>query len=296
MISKKDIFCGGAAVPTYYIEFLVKGARPVDVFNVLVDPLQQPKWLCKGCTVSLIANNVEEQVQGFAGAYRALPVNRREFYHWQAVDANFTAEEFLLGTDARHNQELERLRKPEPDATVGRMCYSFSRIRKDPEGARVVQMSHFNVRVPFSFGPFTPRGMYALIWPMMLDRVPKIIKRAQWQAKRNLEATRVDIADAFLPDVAGLNASNRSTPALRARHSAAMPRIGTSTNEDDAADDTGKRLPWIIAALVLLLGFVFSSLFGLYRFCTASKGCTDEESSEWSEYEDDEEADRKQIE
>jgi len=294
MISKKDSFCGDSAMPTYYIEFLVKGARPVDVFNVLVDPLQQPKWLCKGCTVSLVSNNVEEKVQGFAAAYRALPVNRREFYHWQAVDANFTAEEFLLGTVARHNQELHKLKKPEPDATVGRMCYSFSSIRKDPEGARVRQMSHFNVRVPLPFSIMPPRGIYTMIWPMMLERVPKIIERAQWQAKRNWEADRVGIADAFLPAAAGSNASSR---AFRARHSAAMARTGTSTAKDDSIDDdTAKRLPWIIAALVLLVGFVFSSLFGLYRFCTASNGDTDEESSEWSEMEDDEATEHKEAE
>lgn len=293
MISKKDFFCGDLAVPTYYIEFLVKGARPVDVFNVLVDPLQQPKWLCKGCTVSLVANNVKEKVQGFAAAYRAVPVNRREFYHWQAVDANFTTGEFLLGTDARHNQELHKLKKPEPDATVARMCYSFSSIRPDPEGARVTQMSHFNVRVPFAFGPFTPRGMYSMIWPMMLERVPKIISRAQWQAKRNWEADRVVIADAFL----GINASNRSL--LRARHYVAMPRVGTSTDKDDSIDDdTAKRLPWIIAALVLFVGFLCSSLFGLARFCGlwGSKGGTEEESSEWSELEDDEVAEHKEAE
>lgn len=297
MISKKDSFCGGSAEPTYYIEFLVKDARPVDVFNVLVNPLQQPEWLCKGCTVSLVANNVEEQVQGFAAAYRALPVNRREFYHWQAVDANFTAEEFLLGTDARHNQELHRLKKPEPDATIARMCYSFSHLRKDPQGTRVIQMSHFNVRVPFSFGPFTPQHLYTMIWPMMLERVPLIIERAQWQAKRNWEAGRVEIADAFLPVAAGNNASNRSSPSFRARHSVAMPRVGTSTDKDDSIDDdSAKRLPWITAALVLLVGFVLSSLFGLYRFCTANKGGDEEDSSEWSEWEDDEEAEHKEAE
>merc|ERR1719253_232770 len=109
MMSKEDFYCGGGPSPNYYIQFLVEGARPVDVFNVLSDSSSQPEWLCNGCTIKLIKNDLKEKVQGYIGAYRAAPVNRREFYQWQAYDADFDTEEFLLGVSARHNKELHEL-------------------------------------------------------------------------------------------------------------------------------------------------------------------------------------------
>jgi hypothetical protein len=198
MMSKKDIWCGGQGCPMYSITFMIKDVRPVDVFNVLAHSTAQPEWLCNGCTVRLIENDVEEQVQGFAAAYRSPPLNRREFYQWQAYDADFVNEEFIVGVQAKGNEVLHKKMDKEPDATVARMCMAFSWIRKHPLGTFIVQMSHFNVRVGMAIGPFTPRNMYHVVWPMILKRVPRIAAQSKVQNAKGWEADRLSIPGVFI--------------------------------------------------------------------------------------------------
>lgn len=255
MMSKEDSDCGGNAVPSYYIEYLIEGVRPVDVFNVIADTLSQPEWLCKGCTVSLVENDVVNKVQGYAAAYRAGPINRREFYQWQGYNADFVTETFMVGAEARDSKELKGESEPLSDVTVGRMCYSYSHISKDPNGTRVVQMSHFNVKPPMNFGPFTPRNMYNTIWPLMLQRVPKIMARSRKQTKKGWGPKRLVIDDVFMDIADGENSQE-----LAARYALTAPKIMANFAGDDLAKKA--RLPWLIAAFVLAVLLVCAALCG----------------------------------
>merc|ERR1719329_1551566 len=75
---------------------------------------------------------------------------------------------------------------------------AFSRIRPHPLGTRVSQLSHVNARIPISFGPFLPRHMYHMIWPILLGRVPRIIKQSKVQRAKGWEASRISIPPIFL--------------------------------------------------------------------------------------------------
>lgn len=302
MMSKEDYYCDGKPLPTFYIEYFVPDVRPVDVFNILADTLSQPKWLCSGCTISLIKNSVEEQVQGFSATYDSSPMNRREFYQWQAYDANFSTEEFLVGTAARHNEELHKLKAPESDATVGRMCFSFSRIRKADGGAHVVQMSHFDARVPsyLSFGPFSFRNVYHTVWPMMLRRVPKIFEGAKKQAQKNWEDDRISVADVFL------GAENADESNLTAAQIDAQFRVGTPEVATSGGATTGgttlESKPWLLAVIIASAVFCVCCLCGTcaYRnYSTLQEGiwcCLDADYEEESEEEYEEETNEEEAE
>lgn len=274
MISKQDFYCGGQPVPSYYIEFDVHDARPVDVFNVIADTLAQPHWLCTGCTISLVKNDLEEKVQGFAAAYSAPPVNRREFYQWQAYEANFTGEEFIVGAEARHAEVLKKMKAPESDATVGRMCMSFSHIRRNAQGgARVTQMNHFDAHQPFSQGMFSPRNIYHLVWPLMLQRVPKIIMQSQAQFDKSWEADRLAVPNVFIK-----YADNASAGHISARHNVLMPRVGTvaavgAAEEQERAALLQKRMPLIILGSVLLAICCSCGVIGICVYCGACTSC-----------------------
>jgi len=264
--------CSGHPLPTYYIEFTVEGARPVDVFNVMADTMSQPNWLCKGCTIKLLKNDLQDMVQGFAATYRAVPLGRREFYQWQAVEADFDSNEFLIGVSSKHNQMLHALQPVESDATVGRLCYSFSRIRPHPKGTHVMQMTHFDARVPplLSMGFLSPRNMYHIVWPMFLQRVPQIIDRAKEQAKKNWDAHRLAIPSGFVNGFGAVAAKlyDADVP---------MPRVSSSVAQSDGYDeldpDMKARLPWIMTALVLVGMCGLSLLCGLLVFCGACARC-----------------------
>lgn len=99
---------------------------------------------------------------------------------------------------ALHNEELHALKDPVPGAQVSRMCYAFSYIRSTPAGTQVIQMSHFNARVPFSAGMLSPRNVYNMVWPLLIKRAPRILKRAQEQAQKLWDPQRLSVPSVFL--------------------------------------------------------------------------------------------------
>jgi len=285
MISKEDSYCGGHPEPIYFITFVVADAAPVDVFNVLAATLEQPQWLCSGCSIKLVKNDLKEQVQGFAAAYRALPLSRREFFQWQAYDVNFTSDEFLIGVAGRHNQELHRLQAQEPDATVGRMCFAFSHIMRHPAGTLVRQFTQFDGRFPFQMGPFSPRNIYHLIWRLMLERVPKIITRAQQQAEKKWGAQRLAVPAVFL----GLNVSEDDDNFV------AMPNVTNGTTDPakyastdlQSLTELPQNFVWIVVVALCYCNCVLFSLIACWafnRFCGKKNVDEEESGSESSEF------------
>lgn len=306
-MSKEDTDCGGQAMPTYRIEFNVSGARPVDVFNVIADTLAQPKWLCTGCSISILKNDLAEKVEGFAAAYRAAPLNNREFFQWQAFSANFSANEFIVASTSHNNDDLRLLRDPQSGATVAHMCYSYSHIRESPVGAHVVQMSHFNPRVALSMGPFSARNMYNMLWPVLLKRAPRITQRSLEQASKHWSPYRLVVPDAFLDP--------RPTASPRLRSAAKSDNGATTANDTDATESSDetyseephiqsaamfnlsssssaadedppivegemqKRMPWLIAASVFaVIGYcgclcAMCSVYGLCSACLPGSCC-----------------------
>lgn len=201
-ISKDDVTCGATKQPYYYIDFEVPDVRPVDVFNVMAEFVSQPSWLCNGCQVSVLKNDLEEKVQGMSNAVKAPLMPMREFLFWNAFEIDLDAEEFLVGSVGDHNvSELQSLSTPIPGAVQAVMCYSFTHMTRSPTGTHVVQMTHFDPMVPhLPFNLLSARSTYGWVWPMLVKRVPRIIERAKWQAARNWTSQQVSIPREFLED------------------------------------------------------------------------------------------------
>lgn len=289
MISKKDSSCGGQDSPAYYTEFTVHGARPVDVFNVMADLTKWPEWLCKGCTIKLLKNDEQEQVQGFSATYMALPVARREFYQWQVYDADFNTDEFVVGVSGRHNEELHRLKDKEWDSVVGRMCYAYSRITRTPTGAKVVQMTQFNARVPFQVGPFSPRKVYFFVWRMMLERVPIIVAKAKEQAGKNWDPQRLSVPLSFLDNP--IPGASQETMQIAARYGVNLPNVSLVQG---SGPDFQSQLEFTAVAAGLAVLLCCASALGLLACCrwcpcTSKKGRGITDSTVWVTVENDDE-------
>jgi hypothetical protein len=237
-MSKIDLECGGNLMPYYYIEFEVPGARPVDVFNVLADVADQSTWLCDACTSDILKNNLQEKVQGLQNSIKTPVVGWHQFYEWIAYEANFETEDFLLGVvgDQLGNLSLEELHEIQPPmqgAANAPMCFSFSHITRIPGGSHVVQMTHFNPSMPPI--PFiTPRTIFPFVWPMVVQRVPKIMARAKWQAARNWNDTQltvpVELVQERYSEVAASFAASGFSPE--------SPSIAAATNLGEGRDDS----------------------------------------------------------
>jgi len=283
-ISKKDVQCNGTLQPYYHLSFDVPDARPVDVFNVLADVTKQPEWLCKGCTVSMLKQDAKEKVQGTTATYNTGLLLRREFYQWSAYDAKFENETFLTGVvgDQRID-ELTVLQSPLSDALVATMCYSFSKITPTPTGSHVVQMSHFDAKIPeMPFGLTSPRNLYAFIWPIMVSRIPRIISHSQTQALLKWEPDEIVVPPEFLDSSSsGPQATMRNRLSGKLRASNESSAIFDQSSEGDDA-----RTLTIVASIIAIC--VCGCLLLVFCFCCC---CRSTKGTRWSGVGEDVEAD-----
>jgi hypothetical protein len=267
MISKHDYYCGEHSVPTYLTEFSVPDARPVDVFNVLADTMSQPEWMNKGMEVSLVKNDHHNRVQGFSVVQPSAPVARRQFYHWQAYEAKFDTEEFLVGDSARHGSELEELQPKEHDTVVGRTCYSFSRIHKVNGTTHVSQVTFFDAKFPMSVGPFSPRSLYHMVWPRLLDGIPKILDRVSEQAAKGWPANKVVVPEVYI----GSGSSSGSEGEVGTVK-------GTDSKEGAEAYQNSKKRMVLFIVGMSCLGVCCTCLCAMMCFyCCCSKGGKDKQ-------------------
>jgi len=134
-----------------------------------------------------LTGDVKEKVQAMANSVTVPLLPNREFYQWLAYEIDVDAEEFLLGVVGDWNvSELMAMKPQMPGAVEGMMCYAFSHITRTTRGTHVVQITHFNPQSPeLPFHMFSARSIYGMVWPLLVNRVPRIINRAHWQAARN---------------------------------------------------------------------------------------------------------------
>jgi len=79
-------------------------------------------------------------VQGYTEAYKSGPfMPMRQFYQWQAFEADFERNEFTIGVVGDNVDELIQRQPALGGAVIGAMCTSFSRITPMVGGAKVMQ-------------------------------------------------------------------------------------------------------------------------------------------------------------
>mmetsp|Transcript_109352 Transcript_109352/g.172346 ORF Transcript_109352/g.172346 Transcript_109352/m.172346 type:complete len:356 (-) Transcript_109352:62-1129(-) len=269
-ISKHDTDCGGTNQPYYHLSFDVPNARPVDVFNLLAATTKQDEWLCKGCTVSMLKEDLAEQVQGLSATYNTGLLLRREFYQWAAFDANFENETFLTGVIGdQRTDELRAIQSPLSDALVAEMCYSFSYITKTPKGAHVVQMSHFDAKIPqMWFGLSSPRNLYAFIWPIMTSRIPRIIAHSQYQAELNWDPNQIVVSPELIASDASTAEARMS--AVRLRQVSNESSDASSHHSGEGGDDS--RTLVVVGSVVAICMCVCSVVWCCAGCCRKTKG------------------------
>jgi len=143
-LSKDDKVCAGDAVPLTFTEYDIPDVRPVDVFNVLADSLQQPAWDSSCKDMTSLGDFKSMQARGFAALFPAPPVASREGYEWQVVDANFTADEFWVVYSTLDNEELQQRKTLEPGAVQMENCLGAYKITKTDAGVNVINTNQIN--------------------------------------------------------------------------------------------------------------------------------------------------------
>merc|ERR1719408_759405 len=112
----------------------------------------------------------------------------------------------------------------------------------------------------------------------MLQRVPKIIKKAREFAHQQWDAQRLSIPAVFVmpPDLLGYNKKGSDADfKMSARMGAPLPNVSirSTAGYEELDPDMQKQLPWILLAVILVAFCCFSILCGLLVFCGFCTSC-----------------------
>lgn len=176
---KKDLPCGGDNVPVTYAEFTVRDARPVDVFNSMLNTSAQLEWNPQCLGAMPLGDFVDEGVRSWAVIFDFPILGDREMVQWQGAEADFDAEEFWLVFSTRDNEEL--LAKVEvPAGTVlAQNCAGAYHITKRPEGAHVILTQHVNFHPPIQFSMHQVLELFPPAWKGTEDFVSQLSQRSR---------------------------------------------------------------------------------------------------------------------
>lgn len=179
-LSKDDKVCGGDGVPITFMEYDVSGARPVDVFNVLVDAVNQTLWDRSLARMDLVLDDQPRQARGFVGRWFGVkPLADRAGFEWQVLAANTSSETFWVIFSTLNNEDIHQ-RKEFPSGSVElQNCLCAYRITKSSDGssAHVVNMQQVNSH-PF---PLTARQVQNMAAPTLFAYVNALRAQAKRQ-------------------------------------------------------------------------------------------------------------------
>lgn len=220
---KKDMLCGGDVVPVTFAEFDVVGARPVDIFNTMLDTAGQTKWNRQCSSATALGDWEDKGARGWAVVFDVPFVEKREFVQWQVSDADLDKEDFWLVFSTQGNDELRKKHTMQKEAVDSQNCLGAYHITKNAKGSHVIVTQHVNAHPPFMFPLHKVLDFFPPAWQGTVDFVKEMSDNARQLSASGSSADKTD-APAFMlrqaalqprnsvltPSVAGLRVMNRA--------------------------------------------------------------------------------------
>lgn len=230
-LSKDNKACGDTGIPLTFVEYDVESdgkaeVRPVDVFNVLSDVLNQPHWDSFCAKTTFLGDFQQQQSRGYSALFTAKPFGNRELYEWQVAAANFTTEEFWLVFTSLDNDVLLQKKAPEPGSVPMLNCLGATRITKTAKGAHVIASNQPNSNA----GVVDPRTVANIGWHDTVEFAVHVRQQAQEHAKLHWESNKTVLPKWMLEDrPCGAKAPNTDLKREYLAHAAR--RLGTPEAE-----------------------------------------------------------------
>jgi hypothetical protein len=178
---KEDQMCAGSVVPVTFAEFTVKNARPVDVFNTMLNTKDQKKWNPQAAAIFHLGDYPSLGARAYAVDFALPIVSDRELFQWQVADADFQSDEFWLVFSTENNEQLKAKQPLAAGATESSNCLGAYRITRSPEGAHVIITQHVNAHPPFPFPLHQIMNFLPAAWKGVVDFVTNLKQRSQYQ-------------------------------------------------------------------------------------------------------------------
>lgn len=188
---RQDLSCEGSAVPVGFAEFEVVGARPVDIFNVVMNISGQKAWNPKVSSMRHVDDWPEEGISGWDNVFNLIFDKKIEFLVWQVADADFQKEEFWMATSTRHNTLLRSKSPAQANWIESANCLGGYYIRRSPRGSRVVITQHVNTELGFWFPMHSILRMFPAAWQGMVDFIAHLSSQSRHQASLGWNATQL---------------------------------------------------------------------------------------------------------
>lgn len=194
--------CGGDSIPVTFGEFEIIGARPIDVFNVLVDTAHETQW---NSVIGTSTNLGIFPEQGAVGVQETYPtgipfVAAREVFEWQVYNASFSSSNFWFVFSTDGNQILHE-KSPKKAGTVEvQNCLGAYHLRPSAQGSHVIFTQQLNSH-PFLVNSKT---VFDMSWTKQVSFINSLRKRAAEQAKRGLGNTETGVPATLLQDSPGI--------------------------------------------------------------------------------------------
>jgi hypothetical protein len=176
---KQDQSCGGDVVPVTFADFHVKGVRPIDIFNTMLDTPNQKSWNPQMSSVRSLGDWKTDGARAWAVVFSIPLINDHEFVQWQVADANFTSEEFWLVFSTQRNDRLKQTSPIQAGATESQNCLGAYRITKHPEGAHVIITQHVNAHPFFPIPLHQVLKIFPIAWSATLDFVHEMSENSK---------------------------------------------------------------------------------------------------------------------
>lgn len=218
-IMKQDMQCGGDAVPVTFAEFDVVGARPVDIFNTMLDTSAQKDWNNQCSGAASLGEWQDQGARAWAVNFQIPFLSSREFFQWQVADAKFDSEEFWLVFSTQNNEELHQKSTISKGTVDSQNCLGGYHITKIANGAHVIITQQVNVHPMFAFPLHQILDFFPPAWQGTLNFVNQMSSAARLRAA-NVSSKYATVAPAFmlrevstdtaLPSVSGLRLVDRA--------------------------------------------------------------------------------------
>lgn len=195
---KEDRECGGLGVPVVLSSFNVSGARPVDVFNTMLNLSAQLEWNDQIKSVTLIGDYKEQGARGWSITFGVPLAGDREFVQWEAADADFSKEEFWIVYSTLNNQLLIQDHPAAKGSIAAQQCLGAYHITKNVDGsAHVVVTQNVNAQVPLPFPLHLALSLFPPAWSYTIKFVNQLSDQSRLQASLGWNKGKTD-APAFM--------------------------------------------------------------------------------------------------